>query len=173
MMFIGRLDRVKAVDRLIEAMALLANESIVLHVYGGGPQAYVDSLKQLAKSRGIGARVQFHGHVEDDAKRRAFAEADVSILPSFSENFGMVVAESLAHGVPVIVSKGVPWAEVEARGCGRWVDNAPDALARAIVDMGDADLEAMGAVGRNWMEAEFGWDRVAARTLAAMRTLNA
>lgn len=168
LMFLGRLDPVKALDRLIEAVARLAPNAPQLDLYGVGEGAYVESLRRLAVDRDAGDLVRFHGQTEGEAKRRAFSRADICVLPSHSENFGMVVAEALAHGVPVVASKGVPWAEVESRGCGRWVENTPEALASAIRSLSNRDLAAMGYIGRLWMESEFGWESLAARTLQVM-----
>jgi glycosyltransferase involved in cell wall biosynthesis len=171
LMFIGRLDPVKALDRIIEAIALIRNSSVTLNIYGSGAPAYCDSLKALASAHGVAEQVHFHGHVQDDAKHRAFATADICLLASHSENFGMAVAEALAHGVPVIVSKGVPWAAVEQRGCGRWVENTPAGLAAAIRSMERADLPRMGAAGRRWMTDDFGWDGIAGRMREVMTEL--
>jgi glycosyltransferase involved in cell wall biosynthesis len=171
LMFLGRIDPKKGLPALIEAVGLLEHGAVRLGIYGTGDAEYVGGLKRLVASRGLEAVAHFHGHVDGDKKRQAFAEADVCVLPSFSENFGMVVAEALAHGLPVIVSRGVPWPELDRRGCGRWVDNSPASLAAAISSMRDQDLAVMGATGRRWMEAEFDWDRIAALTLETMRAL--
>jgi glycosyltransferase involved in cell wall biosynthesis len=77
----------------------------------------------------------------------------------------MVVAEALAHGVPVIASKGTPWSGVEAHGCGLWVENDPAALAAAIERMSRMPLGEMGERGHRWMEEEFTWETVAREML--------
>lgn len=83
----------------------------------------------------------------------------------------MVVAEALAHGVPVIASRGSPWAELERRGCGLWVDNSPESLRAAIVRMTECDLRAMGIKGRNWMETDYSWAETALRMETIYRRL--
>jgi glycosyltransferase involved in cell wall biosynthesis len=171
LMFLGRVDPVKGIENLIEALALLEKGATRLDIYGSGLPDYVARLKHLAASK-LGEMVRFHGHAEGERKREAFAEADICVLPSFSENFGMVVAEALAHGVPVIVSRGAPWAEVEQRGCGRWVDNSPASLAAAITALRRENLEEMGEAGRRWMQAEFDWSRIAGRMFDAMLALS-
>jgi glycosyltransferase involved in cell wall biosynthesis len=118
-------------------------------------------LQEQVTTLSLEGRVSFAGEVKGKAKLAAFAAADVCVVPSFTENFGMVVAESLAHGVPVVVSKGTPWAEVEKRGCGFWVENTADALASALQTILGHDLSAMGNRGRNWMESDYGWNSVA------------
>jgi glycosyltransferase involved in cell wall biosynthesis len=77
----------------------------------------------------------------------------------------MVVAEALAHGVPVIASRGTPWSGVEAHGCGLWVENDPASLVAAIERMSHMPLREMGERGRCWMEQEFTWETVARRML--------
>ncbi len=92
-------------------------------------------------------------------------------MPSFSENFGMVVAESLATGVPVIVSKGAPWSEIEKHGCGLWVGTDPDCLVEAIKHISDSPLAVMGKKGREWMERDFTWPAIAERMNDVYRDL--
>jgi len=85
------------------------------------------------------------------------------VVPSHSENFGMTIAEALAHGVPVVASRGTPWSDLPARACGWWVENNPEALAGAIREASTADLQSMGEVGRDWMSNEFDWPSIAGR----------
>jgi glycosyltransferase involved in cell wall biosynthesis len=110
--------------------------------------------------------VTFHGPVSGEVKERQFAEADVCVVPSYKENFCMVVAESLAHGVPVVASLGTPWSRLEEMGCGLWVSNEEDQLAAAIDRIGEMTLREMGARGRDWMVRDFSWQTVADRMMA-------
>lgn len=170
LMFISRLDPKKGLENLLEAMAKLP-ATTTLDVYGTGTYDYVASLKALTKTLGLGARVVYHGHVNGAAKTSAFAGADLFVLPSFSENFGMVVAEALAHGVPVITSRSTPWEMIERIGCGRWIDNAPSAVAAAIHDVAGRDLSSMGLKGRAFIEKEFGWQALSDRMVDVYRDL--
>jgi glycosyltransferase involved in cell wall biosynthesis len=156
LMFISRLDPKKGLENLLAAMPRL-DPKTTLDVYGAGDPSYVQSLKRLTAGLGLSARVYFHGHVDGEKKFTAFIGADLFVLPTHSENFGMVVAEALAHGVPAIVSHGAPWRELESRGCGRWVSNKPETLAGAIGSLRKEDLAAMGKRGREWMLADFIW----------------
>lgn len=162
-LFMGRLHPIKGVENLLMALAdpCLTNTELV--VYGDGDPTYRTSLRQLVASLNLEGRVSFAGEVKGEAKLAAFAAADVCVVPSFTENFGMVVAESLAHGVPVVVSKGAPWEQVEKFGCGLWVENTPEKLATALARIGAQDLASMGMRGRQWMQTGFGWDSVARR----------
>jgi glycosyltransferase involved in cell wall biosynthesis len=171
LMFIGRISPEKGLDNLLRALSSL-DATVSLDVYGAGDLVYMRALMELMGTLGLGARVRFHGHVDGQGKRAAFLGADLMVLSSHpTENFGMVVAEALAHGVPAIVSRGAPWPELEARGCGLWVPNDPLSLARAVEALRDADLEAMGRRGRAWMKADFGWDQRAREMQAAFEDI--
>jgi glycosyltransferase involved in cell wall biosynthesis len=65
---------------------------------------------------GLGVVVDYLGPVEGEAKAALYRQADLFVLPTFSENFGLVVAEALAYGVPVITTRGAPWADLETGG---------------------------------------------------------
>jgi len=170
LMFISRLDPKKGLENLFTAMASLP-ETISLDVYGSGEAGYSESLKKLPANLGIADRVIFHGHVDGQAKTAAFSSADLLVLPSYSENFGMVVAEAMAYGIPVITSHATPWQRVEAMGCGRWIDNAPEAVAQAIRDMSVQDLAEMGRRGHEWAVSELGWQALSNRMVDLYRGL--
>jgi len=108
------------------------------------------------------------------AKDEAFAHASLFILPTRSENFGNVVAEALAQGVPVITTTGAPWVGLLEHGCGWWI--APDAPAlastlREAMTLPPTELRAMGERGRSWMHATHSWERVAQAMAEAYRAL--
>lgn len=172
LMYFGRLSPKKGVENLLEASQLLKHEDVALTIYGTGEAEYVDRLRALAARLNLPeGTVTFAGHVDGAARDAAFAEADLCVVPSYTENFCMVVAEALAHGVPVIASRGTPWQAVEYHDCGLWVDNSPEELARAIDRLRGMDLMAMGARGREWMRREFSWDVVAADMMRVYRSL--
>jgi glycosyltransferase involved in cell wall biosynthesis len=161
--YLGRLDPKKGIENLIDAMALLPPAHSMLSIYGGGDPDYAKALAERVTRQALDARVRFCGVVTGDEKERALASADLVVVPSHTENFGMVVAEALAHGTPVIASTGTPWRELDARRAGRWVPNDPASLASAIRSLEGEDLGAMGQRGREWMISEYGWDSVARR----------
>lgn len=152
-LFIGRLDPKKGIENLIEATAALDLANWRLKIAGQGDSAYVAKLRRLATD----PRVEFCGYLEGQQKYQAFANSDMVVVPSYSENFGLVVAETLAHARPVIASRGTPWREVEDRGCGLWVNNDPSSLALAIKKLSQSDRIEMGHRGRKWMAADFSW----------------
>ena len=163
LLYLGRLHPIKGIDRLIRALTLSEHLSPYLRIYGDGDSSYATSLRNLVRQLGLEGRVTFHGHVQDGDKLNAYMQSDVCVVPSFTENFGMVVAESLAHGIPVIASRGAPWSELEQRGAGLWVDNSPREIATAVEKIAGSDLQVLGSLGRKWMLEKFRWDAIAAR----------
>jgi glycosyltransferase involved in cell wall biosynthesis len=163
--FLGRLDPVKGLENLLEALALLSDPSISLAIAGEGEADYMRELERRVRDASPASPIAFVGHVDGDAKSRFFADIDILVLPSFKESFGVVVAEALAHGVPVIASSKTPWQELERRRCGMWVDNTPAALADAIRRMRLVPLADWGARGRSWMQEAFNWTRAAREML--------
>lgn len=156
LLFIGRLHPKKGMKNLLQAVKIL-NGNVILTICGTGDDDYALSLKNMADELGIAEYIHFTGHVEGDEKSRIFWSSDVSVVPSYTENFAMVVAEALAYGVPVIASKGTPWSEIIGHQCGLWVENDPASLVRAISEIRNKDLHQMGLNGKKWMEEEFSW----------------
>src|SRR5262249_21278752 len=142
-----------------------------LAIAGGGDAGYSRSLAGRIVELGLASSARMVGEVAAKARRELFENADVVVVPSFSENFGMVVAEALAHAVPVIASRGTPWRAVERKGCGLWVDNNPESLADAILRMNEMPLADMGRRGRQWVGAEFGWDQAARKMMEAYESV--
>jgi glycosyltransferase involved in cell wall biosynthesis len=168
--FIGRLHPKKGIENLLQALKSL-DERTSLTVCGVGEPAYESSLHTLVNDLGLSRRVHFFGQVEGEAKSRAFWNADICVVPSHTENFAMVVAEALAHGIPVIASRGTPWKELVERQCGLWVENDPASLMKAITEMRSRNLGQMGKNGRQWMEQSFSWVAVAGRMHAVYSNL--
>jgi glycosyltransferase involved in cell wall biosynthesis len=153
LLYLSRLDPKKNLEGLLAAVALLTPEMPQLHlvVAGAGSPDYVNALKAQAQSLGITDRVEWPGHVEGDAKAAAFADADLFVLPSYSENFGIAAAEALAAGLPCVLGEGVAIAKdvVEAQAgiaVGTDATSIAQGLRRII-----ADHEALPALSANAM----------------------
>jgi glycosyltransferase involved in cell wall biosynthesis len=120
-------------------------------------------IEKVAKA-GLSEDWSFEDGLEGEGKWSAMAEADLFILASHSENFGIVVAEALASGTPVITTTGTPWQKIVENGCGWWVDATAAALAGALAEacaITDEERSSMGSRGRDWIAADFGWGGIA------------
>jgi glycosyltransferase involved in cell wall biosynthesis len=94
--------------------------------------------------------------------------ADVFVLPSYSENFGIVVAEALACGTPVITTTGTPWKQLQDVDAGRWVPPREDELAQALrelLNMSRSERAAMGQRGQDLIQKNYAWDRIVKKYL--------
>ena len=172
--YLGRLHPKKGLENLLDACKKVRQSlgiSSQLTIAGDGDLSYVNSLRSRIQELGLSETVRMIGRVDGDAKKEFFENADVLIAPSHTENFGLVVAEALAHGVPVIASRGTPWSRLEEVGCGLWVENDPESLAAAIQRISTMPLREMGLRGREWMQREFGWDSLAEKMTQVYRDL--
>ncbi|MBU3665177.1 MAG: glycosyltransferase [Chthoniobacterales bacterium] len=164
-LFLGRIHRKKGLPLLVEAWADLQPAGWMMSVVGPDEDQHASEVKELLRRNGIADSWEFMGEADNREKWSRYAEADLFILPSHSENFGMVVGEALAAGVPVITTKGCPWEGLRSHQCGWWVEatvgDLTAALREACALPVDA-LSAMGQRGRRWMESEFGWNKIAA-----------
>jgi len=164
--YLGRIMPLKGVDELLAAWDDVRPPGWELRFVGADPDGHARRLADAIDSRRLRDTVSIQPPLGRAALRELIQRLDLVVLPSHSENFGMVVAESLAAGVPVITTTATPWPDVVQRRCGWWVSDTPAGLAEAIRQAGAMpaeDLAAMGARGRSWMAECFAWPVIAAR----------
>ncbi|MEY2884042.1 MAG: hypothetical protein RL490_1766 [Pseudomonadota bacterium] len=176
--FMSRIHPKKNLVSLIDAWRPLALDpefaDWTLVIAGPDELDHSAELRARVMALGLAGRVRVEGPVPDADKNAAFAAADVFVLPSFSENFGIVVAEALAQGVPAIVSDGAPWASLETEGCGWFVGTDTASIGAALLAamrLSPAERSGMGRRGHAHVQRDFGWDPIAARTIAYYRWL--
>lgn len=130
LLFMSRLHPKKGLPMLLEAMS----EGMELTVVGEGDPEYVAELKKKAEelSRKNGFECHFPGAVYGDARWQLFAETDLFVLPTYSENFGLCVAEALATGTPVLTTTGTPWQGLTQSGSGWYVEPEVKAIRQAL-----------------------------------------
>ena len=171
-LFLGRLDPIKGLDLLVDAWRSAAGGAPDWHLLIAGPDVcgYAAQVQAMIDRPGSGKRVSLIGPVYGEERRALMGAADLFVLPTRNENFGIAVAEALACGVPVITTKGAPWRELlgEEGGssghCGWWVDVGAGPLAVALkeaMSLADEERAAMGETGRRLVELRYSWPRVA------------
>lgn len=137
-LFLSRVNPKKGLDLLLDAFAQLRQQgsNAALVIAGTGEPAFVETLKQQANRLGIANDTIWTGFLTGDAKWPAYASADVFVLPSYSENFGVAPVEAMAAGVPVVVSDQVGvHPEVTVSGAGVVVPCDAGELARALAQI--------------------------------------
>jgi glycosyltransferase involved in cell wall biosynthesis len=134
-LFLSRIDPKKNLESLLRAFSIVVEEfpNSALIVAGDGNADYLATLKLLAKQLGIEERVTWLGRVDGSKKVAVLAAADLFVLPSFSENFGIAAIEALAAGLPCVLGEGVAVAaDVETAGAGVVVSPTPESIADGI-----------------------------------------
>ncbi len=193
LLYLGRLHAMKGLDLLLEALwihkgvrdsgASGSNTSVRdvrLVLCGPDEEGTRAALEKKAAELGIADAVEFRDPVQGEEKWRLIDSVDGVVLPSRSENFGLVVAEALACGKPAIVTRGAPWSVLEGDADGArlgwWTDISAASLATAIGEFcacSDEDLDDMGCHGRIYAWRELSWDKAAEailREITARRT---
>jgi glycosyltransferase involved in cell wall biosynthesis len=169
--FLGRIHPIKGLLNLLDAWAFVRSENWQLVLAGPDEGGHLAEVMQRARVLGLERSIAYFGRVAGEQKERLFWEADVFVLPSFSENFGVAVAEALAHGRPVITTQGTPWAGLETYRCGWWVEPTVEGLSKALreaVNLDSTELHHMGARGRKF-SSYFNWANVARQTAEVYR----
>jgi glycosyltransferase involved in cell wall biosynthesis len=171
-LFMSRIHPKKNLPALLAAWQMLppgVADDWRLVIAGPEEAGHGKEVATLVRELGLQDSVKLIGPVGEGSKAEVFQSADLFVLPSFSENFGVVVAEALAFGLPVIATTGTPWQELPRRGCGWWVGPDPESLAGALAQAMGRSFEerrAMGAVGRAFAQEKFSWDGIGASTMA-------
>jgi glycosyltransferase involved in cell wall biosynthesis len=164
LLFLGRISWKKGLDRLVAALAQVPGATLALA--GNDEEGYGARLERLAADAGVAGRVVRLGAVHGADKAALLRGADALVLASYSENFGNVVLEAMAAGLPVAVTPEVGVADlVRERGAGVVTAGDPPRLAAALRGL-LADPELRRDMGRRGAAAalrDFGWAPVAAR----------
>jgi glycosyltransferase involved in cell wall biosynthesis len=163
-LFLSRIHPKKGLTNLIHAWREARPPGWKLVVCGIDEGGYINEVLKLVRRFKLEASFTYVPGAYGSEKDRLFASADLFILPSFSENFGIVVAEALSWGMPVITTKGTPWAELETCKCGWWIEPGAKSLTASICEatsLTDAQRGAMGVRGRALVEENYTWARAA------------
>lgn len=175
LLFLGRLHPVKGLDILLRTWSSVAENfpQWQLEIVGPGKGGYPDYLRELTAELQA-PRVVFTPEVNGPEKYLKYRSADLYILPSHTENFGMTVAEAQACGVPVITTTGTLWSDLVREGSGWWIELGEETLEKCLreaLSLNSEVLRSMGTKGREWMQREFSWSGIAAKMIQAYEWL--
>jgi len=165
-LFLSRLHYKKRPDLLIRALAKVATQQLDFHllVAGSGDSKYLAELKQLVVSVGLSEQVSFTGFVNGSEKELILQGSDLFVLPSFSENFGVAIAEAMAAGLPVVLTPGIQISEeVAAADAGLVVEGEIESLSSAIAQLLTSPhlREKMGQNGKQLVRDRYSWEVIA------------
>jgi glycosyltransferase involved in cell wall biosynthesis len=167
-LFLGRLHPQKGVLDLVIAWSRVQPMGWRLQIAGPDDVGHRREVEMHIARCGLTDVVSFSGDVADGEKWDVYRRADLFVLPTRGENFGMAIAEALASGTPVITTKRAPWPTLIDHRCGWWIDPSIDDLVAALhsaTKLPRSALEEMGDRGRQYVQNELSWDRVASKML--------
>lgn len=175
-LFLSRLHPVKGLPALLQAWRDVRPPGWRLVIVGPDGSGHRQEIEAVATAFRLRDCVEFQGPAYGQEKWQRFADADLFVLPSHSENFGLVVAEAMAAGLPVITTTGTPWKVLADERLGWWVDLTPTALAAALADATARPSSALAEIGEaaaRYAKNHFSWSSIASDMGAAYRWLAA
>ncbi|EKJ91711.1 Glycosyl transferases group 1 [Bacteroides finegoldii] len=169
-LFLSRVHVKKGIELLIEASARIKEQlkDYQIIIAGEGQEDYVQELRDKTTKMGVNTLFDFCGGVYGEDKWNLYRSADLFVLPTFAENFGLVIAEALACGTPVLTTKGTPWKELEELKCGWWIDINVESLVLALehfLQLSESSLKVMGTTGRKLIEEKYASEKMAQRMM--------
>jgi glycosyltransferase involved in cell wall biosynthesis len=161
-LFLGRLHFVKGLELLIPSFDEVRNKIAHAQLVIAGPENddYGEKMRGWVRKRGLQDAVHFVGPLQGVDVVQAYVDADVFALPSYTESFGMTVAEAMACALPVVISDQVKiHAEIALAGAGLVTRCDVDEVASALVNL-LCDTEGrrnMGEAGRRLVQEKYAW----------------
>jgi glycosyltransferase involved in cell wall biosynthesis len=168
--YLGRIHTRKNIERILYAWDRMGSKvsDAELIIIGSGDKQYHNFLKKETERLQLN-NVEFTGFLSGKAKERKLSSLSYLVVPSNFENFGMIIAELLVRGIPVIASKGTPWRDLEMYQCGWWVENDLETLVkkmRTALHLPDAERIKMGRRGKNLISEKYTIQQVAIKMKA-------
>lgn len=167
-LFLSRIHPIKGLLDLVEAWAISRQPGWRIVIAGGDVGGYREIVEALIQAKGLQSDFEFTGFIDGKRKQACFDAATLFILPTYSENFGIAIAEALANELPVITTTGAPWNDLVEHRCGWWVAagvrGVTDALIAAMACSPD-ELRAMGKRGRELVINKYSWSQIGATGL--------
>ena len=148
---------------LVEAWKTLRPKGWRVVIAGQDDAGYRGELESAIRRYDLTDDFIFRGFVSLEEKARLYREADLFVLPTYSENFGLVVPEALSHSIPVITTRGTPWEELNKYRCGWWTGIGTEPLTEALreaISLPDRERKEMGERGRELVKERYSFTRL-------------
>jgi len=167
-LFISRIHPKKGLIRLVKTLSNFQSSQWEFIIAGYDEIGHLREVQDFASQVGVGENIRYFGPVDDQDKWDLYHDANLFVLPSISENFGIVVAEALAAGLPVITTTGTPWQDLNRYNCGWWVEPSEMGFCSALeqaIELPQDQLIEMGKRGRRLVEEKYSWKVIGTKTL--------
>jgi glycosyltransferase involved in cell wall biosynthesis len=158
LLFLSRLHPVKGIYELLEAWRVLKPIGWVLNVAGPDEDGNLIKIKNFIATHDLDKSINVLGPASDEMKSYLYSQADLFILPSHSENFGIVILEALSFGLPVITTKNTPWKVIEEQFCGWCIDMNMNKLIDTLLIAINLNDEERGKMGRRALKLASNYD---------------
>jgi glycosyltransferase involved in cell wall biosynthesis len=175
-LFLSRLSPQKGIELLLPAWNIIRKRfpNAFLVIAGSDYMGYSREVHNLVKKSDYPNSILLTGDVKKEKKLALYSRANLFILPSYTENFGNVVAEALMCETPVITTQSTPWQELEKMNCGRWVPVSQYAIVQALTEMlklSEKERKIMGGRGRKLILENYTWDIAARKMMTVYKAI--
>jgi len=164
--FISRIHKKKGIHDLIKVWSKINPENWQLIIAGPDNDSIWTNLELIIPS--TSKSINYIGYVDGQEKADLYRSADLFILPTYSENFGLVVPEALSVGTPVVTTTGTPWSNLPEIGCGWYIEPGMESLEKylpGILSLTKEDYFNMGQKGALYVQETFSWERIAKQSI--------
>ena len=168
---LGRLHKVKGYDIMLKSFPRILNYYSKIKLFiAGMDEGELDNLIELSKALNIQDNVEFVGQLEEDDKNCFLKYAQCLVMPSHTENFGLVAAEALLQNTPVIASRNTPWKVLNTEKAGFHIINTPEAISESVISL----LKEIDLYSKNTKRVveQFYWSKIAIKYKSILFKLN-
>ena len=172
-LFMARIHPKKGVYELVRVWGKLRPNGWCLRIVGPDDGGHLDKIRSLVVDLNLEDNIAVVGPLYGENRENEYLNAHLFVLPTYSENFGVAVAEALAYGVPVLTTKGAPWSSLIDNNCGWWIEPGEDSLADALpkaLSLTHFERLEMGRRAQS-LAASFDWNKVGLQTFEFYSTI--